>query len=386
MTYPLLSSADARSASKNGQAQAENRLYFKPLPEVYSLKFLPYQNIFVILYQNSLLTTSIPTLMKKQVIALALFCCCLIGYAKDKRPFDYRFHKNDTIYLLQETEIDSIKHPIQKYQIVVLEAKGSKAVLKFTGLPNSEGLDSINNKFIDKKIPGLSLKDKEGFLNRIKSLSQSLVSPIIRYEDGKPKGMVNFKEMKDSTLVIMDNIFNMSSQQLKDAPDSMKVKGEDIDSTMTMLKQFMMPMMEMFMTEELMMSQYSDMVQGEMPQKLGKWGVTNGGTTVQVSLTATQNAGEYEYQSITKTNLNRDDLKDPQLKDNPAIETFTEMGAFGKLALAFMDSLSIESTTNGVIYSNGIPKHLVKELRTSYSMMGQTKESIKRETISVIDK
>ena len=328
--------------------------------------------------------------MKKQVIALALFCCCLIGYAKDKRPFDYRFHKNDTIYLLQETEIDSIKHPIQKYQIVVLEAKGSKAVLKFTGLPNSEGLDSINNKFIDKKIPGLSLKDKEGFLNRIKSLSQSLVSPIIRYEDGKPKGMVNFKEMKASTLVCMDSLFNISSQRVKDdykdAPDSMKVKGEDIDSTMTMLKQFMMPMMEMFVTEELMMSQYSDLIQSDLPQKLGKWNETKGGATVQCSMAATQNAGEYEYQSITKTNLNRDDLKDPQLKDNPAIETFTEMGAFGKLALAFMDSLSIESTTNGVIYSNGIPKHFVKELRTSFSMMGQTKESIKRETISVIDK
>ena len=145
-------------------------------------------------------------------------------------------------------------------------------------------------------------------------------------------------------------------------------------------------MIEEFMTEELIMSQYSDMVQHDLPQKLGEWNGTKGGALGQYSLTATQNAGEYEYQEKAKTELSGDELKDPQLKDNPAIETFTEMGVFGKLALAFIDSLSIESTTNGVIYSNGIPKHLVKEIRTSFSMMGQKKDSTKKVTISVIDK
>jgi len=107
---------------------------------------------------------------------------------------------------------------------------------------------------------------------------------------------------------------------------------------------------------------------------------------MQCSLTATQNAGEYEYYNVAKTNLNGDELKNSQLKDNPALEVYTAMGVFGKMALAFMDSLSIETTTNGVIYSNGIPKHLVKEIRTSISMMGKKKESTEKVTISVIDK
>ena len=50
---PLLRFADAQAESKNAQAQAEIRLFFMPLPEVYSLKFLPYHNNLVYLYRNS---------------------------------------------------------------------------------------------------------------------------------------------------------------------------------------------------------------------------------------------------------------------------------------------------------------------------------------------
>ena len=134
------------------------------------------------------------------------------------------------------------------------------------------------------------------------------------------------------------------------------------------------------------MSQYSDLIQSDLPQKTGKWNETKGGATAQCSLTATQNAGEYEYHNEAKTELSGDELRDPQLKDNPAIEVFTKTGAFGKLVMAFLDSVKIESTTNGVIYSNGIPKHLVKETKESFSVMGRKKESTKRVTISVIGK
>ena len=82
--------------------------------------------------------------MKKQVLALALFCCCLIGFAKNKRPFDYRFHKNDTINILKVEENDSTKSS-SKLQIVVLEAKGTNAVLKFTDLADFDGVESIMN-------------------------------------------------------------------------------------------------------------------------------------------------------------------------------------------------------------------------------------------------
>ena len=312
--------------------------------------------------------------MKKQVLALALLCCCLIGYAKNKRPINYRFHKNDTIYLLKVTEKDSITMPI-KYQIIILEAKGSKAVLKFNGMPNPEALDS----FMNKPTSSLSI-DKESLLNRIQSLQSSRlssVSPIIRYKDGKPTGMVNFKEMKASTLVFIDSIFSISSQLVKDAPDSMKVKGENTDSIATMMKQIMRPLMEEFMTEELIMSQFSDIVQSGMPQKLGEWSGTKGGALGQFSLTATQNAGEYEYHDKAKTELSKEDLSNPQLKDNPAIEAFTEMGGLGKLIVAFLDSFCFERTTNGVICSNGIPKHLVKETKECFSLMGPKKESTK---------
>lgn len=318
--------------------------------------------------------------MKKQVIALALFCCCLIGYAKDKRPFDYRFHKNDTINILKVEENDSTKKTT-KYQIVVLEAKGSKAVLKFKGLPDTEGIES----FMNNPSHGF-IRNKENFTNRIQSMSQSFVSPIIRYKDGKPESMVNFKEMKASTLVCLDSIFNISSQLAKDGPDSMKVKEENIDSVLTMIKQIMRPLMEEFMTEELMMSQYSDMVQHDLPQKLGKWSGTKGGALGQYSLAATENEGEYEYHDKAKIELSKEDLSDPQLKDNLAVEAFTEMGGLGKLMIAFLDSFSFERTTNGVIYSNGIPKHLVKETKGFFSVMGRKKKITKKVTISVIDK
>lgn len=341
---------------------------------------MPYPNIFVNLRLISLLTTSIPTRMKKQVLALALLCCCLIGFAKDKRPINYRFHKNDTINILKVVERDSTKKTT-KYQIVVLEAKGSKAVLKFKGIPDPDGFES----FMNNPSHGF-IKNKENFLNKIQSLSLSSVSPIIRYKNGKPKGMVNFKEMKTSTLVLLDSVFSISSQLVKDAPDSMKVKEENTDSVMTMIKQIMRPLMEEFMTEELMMSQYSDMVQSSMPQKLGKWSETKGGALGQYSLTATQNAGEYEYHDKAKIELSKEDLSNPQLKDNPAVEAFTEMGGLGKLMVAFLDSFSFERTTNGVICSNGIPKHFVKETKGVFSVMGRKKKSTQKVTISVIDK
>lgn len=316
--------------------------------------------------------------MKKQVLALALFCCCLIGYAKDKQPFDYRFHKNDTINILKVEEKDSIKGS-SKLQIVVLEAKGSKAVLKFTDFVDFDGDESFINN------PKFALfQDKEQFLENLQSFSRLLVPPIIQYENGKPKSMLNFKEVKDSASVMLDNFFNLISKHLN--PDSLKASKNEIDSTMLVMTQFLKPMFEEFITEEVMMSEYSDLVQHDLPQKLGEWSETKGGATTQYSLTATQNAGEYEYQEKTKTELSKEELKDPQFKDNPTIETITEMGLFGKLALAFLDSLSIESSTNGVIYSNGIPKHLVKEIRTSFSMMGRKRESTKKVTISVIEK
>ena len=227
--------------------------------------------------------------MKKQVLALALLCCCLIGFAKDKRPINYRFHKNDTINILKVVERDSTKKTT-KYQIVVLEAKGSKAVLKFKGLPDTEGIES----FMNNPSHGF-IRNKENFTNRIQSMSQSFVSPIIRYKDGKPESMVNFKEMKASLLVLMDSVFSISSEFVKDAPDSLKVKEENTDSVMTKIKQIMRPLMEEFMTEELMMSDFSDIVQHSLPQKLGEWNGTKGGALGQYSLTATQNAGEYEY-------------------------------------------------------------------------------------------
>lgn len=316
--------------------------------------------------------------MKKQVLALALLCCCLFGLAKDKRPINYRFHKNDTINILKVEEKDSITIP-SKLQVVVLEAKGTKAVLKFTHLANPDGIESI------RKNPKFSLiQDKEKLFEKLQSLSRSSISPIIQFEKGKPKSMVNFKEVKDSSLVMFDEIFTLIPKHLN--TDSLKTSKTKVDSTMLMVTKFLRPMIEEFMTEEMMLSEYSDIVQNNLPQKTGKWSDTKGGATMQCSLTATQNAGEYEYQYIAKTNLTGDELKDPQLKDNPAIETFTEMGVFGKMALTFMDSLSLETTINGVIYSNGIPKHLVKEVRKSFSMMGKKKESTEKVTISIIDK
>jgi hypothetical protein len=192
--------------------------------------------------------------------------------------------------------------------------------------------------------------------------------------------------MKASLLVLMDSVFSISSEFVKDAPDSLKVKEENTDSVMTKIKQIMRPLMEEFMTEELMMSDFSDIVQHSLPQKLGEWNGTKGGALGQYSLTATQNAGEYEYHATAKTNLSKEDLNNPQLKDNPAIEAFTEMGGLGKLVTAFLDSLIIEITTDGVIYSNGIPKHLVEEKKMVFSMMGQKRESTTKVTISVLDK
>ena len=316
--------------------------------------------------------------MKKQVLALALLCCCLIGFAKDKRPINYRFHKNDTIHILKVEEKDSIK-TTTNYQVVVLEAKGTKAVMKFTDFAYPDVVESR------MKNPKYSfIQDQKKLFEELQSLSMLLISPIIRFENGKPKSMVNFKEVKDSTLVMFDKLFNLYSKHLNS--DSLKASKTQVDSTMLMATKFLKPMMEIFMTEEMMLSDYSNIVQNYLPQKTGKWSETKGGATMQCSLTATQNSGEYEYYNITKTNLNGEDLKNPQLKDNPVIETFTETGAFGKLALAFIDSLSIETTTTGVIYSNGIPKHLVKEVRKSFSMMGKKKESTEKVTISIIDK
>jgi len=123
-----------------------------------------------------------------------------------------------------------------------------------------------------------------------------------------------------------------------------------------------------------------------LPQKLGKWSGTKGGALGQYSLAATENEGEYEYHDKAKIELSKEDLSDPQLKDNLAVEAFTEMGGLGKLMIAFLDSFSFERTTNGVIYSNGIPKHLVKETKGFFSVMGRKKKITKKVTISVIDK
>ena len=316
--------------------------------------------------------------MKKQVLVLALLYCCLIGFAKNKRPINYRFHKNDTINILIAKENDSIKNT-SRLQIVVLEAKGTKAVMKFTSFADLDGVESR------MKNPKYSfIQDKERLFDKLQSIALSSITPIIRFENGKPKSMVNFKEVKDSTLVMVDKVFSLYSKHLN--PDSLKASKTKVDSTMLMVKKILKPMIEEFMTEEMMLSEYSNIVQHDLPQKTGKWSETKEGATMQCSLTATQNAGEYEYYNVAKTNLNGDELKDSQLKDNPALEVYTAMGVFGKMALAFMDSLSIETTTNGVIYSNGIPKHLVKEIRTSISMMGKKKESTEKVTISVIDK
>lgn len=147
----------------------------------------------------------------------------------------------------------------------------------------------------------------------------------------------------------------------------------------------MKSMLESFMTEEIIMSEYSDIVLSDLPQKLGKSSESRGKSNTQSSLTATKKTGEYEFQQIAKAELSKNELKDPQLKDNPVIQMFTEFGALGKLMGAFVDSLKIESTTNGVICSNGIPKHFVKEYKIIYSMMGQEKESTEKVTISMID-
>ena len=310
--------------------------------------------------------------MKKQVFALTLFFCCLIGFAKDKNPINYRFNKNDTIYLLKEVEKDG-KKVSTKLQIVVQEAKKTTALLKFNQIGSSFEADST---LIDQ-----STKDGlDKFIEQIKSKS---ISPIIQFKNGKPKNIVNFKEVKAYSSEMVDNLFKVLSTRTENLPDSLKEKA---DSTALLLERFLKPMFEMFMTEDVFMSEYSDIVISDLPQKFEKISYDDGKNFFHYSLTATENEGEYAFQKVEKTELGREDLNDPEQKGDLTIDIIKEMGALGKLVTAFLDSYKIEETSSGIIYSNGIPKQLVREKKTTISAMGRNKENIEKITISAIDK
>lgn len=319
--------------------------------------------------------------MKKQVLALALLCCCLIGFAKDKSPINYRFHKNDTITLLMEKESDgmrSSKKSSNKLQIIVLEAKESKALLKLNYFDVKVEVDSTtSNSKLDL------LQNKEELLTNIMS---KMVPPIIQFENGKPKSMKNFKEVKASITEIWDGLFDTIVESF---PDSLKE-----DSTMLGVTQFIKPMLDAlmteFMTEETLLAGYSDFIITDLPTKLGESSKGDEKAVITSSFLATETKGEYAYQRTEKANLSKKDLKESNDNKDSAISEFTslfkETGALGALATAFLDSMSIDNKKSGVLLSNGIPKHLVSESRVKFSIMGETKETYNKLTISVIEK
>lgn len=312
--------------------------------------------------------------MKKQVLALALLCCCLIGFAKDKRPINYRFHKNDTINFLSTTERDGSTSS-SKYQVVVLESKGKKALLKFNVL-------SFGDEIEEDSTPTDSafnfIQNKEAFLEMFKS---KMVSPIIQFEKGEAKKIVNFEEQKASMKELMNVILNEYSKNPK-----MNQDKPMNDSILVFIKNFMMPMVDEFLTEEMFLKDYSSIVLNDIPQKLGEFNKNDGKTILQSSLTATQIAGEYAFRQICKMELSKEDLKNSERKDNPVVNMISNMGLGGKLMLAFVDSMQFETTKSGVVYSNGLPKHFVEETRVSFSAMGKKKEMITKQTVSIIEK
>ncbi|MBR6030491.1 MAG: hypothetical protein IKP36_00840 [Bacteroidaceae bacterium] len=320
--------------------------------------------------------------MKKQILALALLCCFLFGFAKDKSPINYRFHKNDTITLLMEKESDGIKSSTKssnKLQIIVLEAKGSKALLKLNYFDPKIDVDYTTSK--DPKLG--FLQNKEEFFTKILS---KMVPPIIQFENGKPKSMKNFKEVKASITEIWDGLFDTIVESF---PDSLKE-----DSTMLGVTQFIKPMLDAlmteFMTEETLLAGYSDFIITDLPTKLGESSKGDEKAVITSSFLATEAKGEYAYQRTEKANLSKKDLKESNENKDSAISEFTslfkETGALGALATAFLDSMSIDNKKSGVLLSNGIPKHLVSESRVKFSIMGETKETYNKLTISVIEK
>lgn len=316
--------------------------------------------------------------MKKQVFALTLFCCCLIGFAKDKNPINYRFHKNDTINLLKEEVDEEGKKTSSKLQVVVIEANGTKALLEFKSIiDDTAELDSsLNNSKLN------FIADKEKFKEEIMSKT---ISPIILYENGKAKSVFNFEEVKTSMTEVLNTCLNEISENPEAALDMPKEKA---DSAMIIIKRFIMPLFETFMTEETIMSGYSTIVLSGLPQKLGEDKVTDKHATMRVSLSATENEGEYAFQRTIKAQYSADDLNDPSLKEsNPMIFSLTsKLGALGTLLAAFIDSINVDVIEGGVVFANGIPKQLVHEKKITISAMGKNKERIEKVTISVIDK
>lgn len=308
--------------------------------------------------------------MKKQVLALVLLCCSLFSLAKDNRPINYQFHKNDTINLLIIQDRDGNKSSA-KLQITVQEAKGSKVLLKFNYLDAKADIDSSSGN------PTLNfLQNKEGFLANLMSKK---APSIIQYINGEPKSIKNFKEVKASMLEMLDDLFNLATESL---PDSLKE-----EPTTQGMTEFLKPMFEEFMTEDILMAEFSDYIITDLPTELGESTIGDEKAFISSSLLATEKAGEYAYQRTKKANLSKKDLKESNEKTNPAISELTSgLKSWGALATAFLDSLSIDNKQSGIVLSNGIPKHFVVESRIKFSVMGETKEKHEKMTISVIDK
>lgn len=156
--------------------------------------------------------------MNKLYIIIALFCS-LATYAKDNRPINYQFHNNDTINLIRVEEEDGNKKT-SKLQVIVLDAKNTKATLKFNTIAYDVTVDSAVNSKMKDYMP-----DKEQLLAKIQALS---LPPIIKFENGKPKSIVNFNEVKASISAIFDETIDFSSKKTKALHDSQE---EEADST-----------------------------------------------------------------------------------------------------------------------------------------------------------